>query len=114
MIVCGWILWSTNFSASLNNSADKTVTEVVPSPTSSSWTLEIFTKTLAAGLSKGMDFKMVAPSLVTKAWLDEADCNNLSIPFGPRVDLTKSPTAMAPTKAERRAFSALSSVTWSP
>ena len=46
-----------------------------------------------------------------------------TIPFGPYVDLTKSPTAMAPTKADfdseqlykhtRRAFSALSSVAFS-
>jgi hypothetical protein len=40
-----------------------------------------------------------------------ADCNILSMPLGPSVLLTKSPTAMAPTKAERRAFSPFSSVT---
>jgi len=40
-----------------------------------------------------------------------ADCSILSMPFGPRVLLTKSPTAIAPTKAERRAFSPFSSVT---
>lgn len=34
----------------------------------------------------------------------------LSMPLGPRVLLTKSPTAMAPTNAERRAFSPFSSV----
>lgn len=34
----------------------------------------------------------------------------LFMPLGPRVDLTKSPKAMAPTKDERRAFSPLSSV----
>src|SRR5277367_6641917 len=33
------------------------------------------------------------------------------MPFGPRVLFTKSPTAIAPTKAERRAFSPFSSVT---
>ena len=43
-----------------------------------------------------------------------ADCRILSIPLGPRVLLTKSPTAMAPTNAERRAFSPFSSVTSSP
>jgi len=32
------------------------------------------------------------------------------MPFGPRVLLTRSPTAIAPTKAERRAFSPFSSV----
>jgi hypothetical protein len=39
-----------------------------------------------------------------------ADCIILSIPLGPRVLLTRSPTAMAPTKAVRRAFSPFSSV----
>lgn len=33
------------------------------------------------------------------------------MPFGPRVLLTRSPTAIAPTKAESRAFSPFSSVT---
>lgn len=32
------------------------------------------------------------------------------MPLGPRVLLTRSPTAMAPTKAVRRAFSPFSSV----
>lgn len=36
------------------------------------------------------------------------------MPFGPKVLLTKSPTAIAPTNAERRAFSPFSSVTSSP
>jgi hypothetical protein len=44
-------------------------------------------------------------------WCTYADCNILSMPLGPSVLLTKSPTAMAPTKAERRAFSPFSSVT---
>ena len=39
-----------------------------------------------------------------------ADCKILSMPFGPSVLLTKSPTAIAPTKALRRAFSPFSSV----
>jgi hypothetical protein len=40
-----------------------------------------------------------------------ADCNILSMPFGPRVLLTKSPTAIAPTNADNLAFSPFSSVT---
>ena len=36
------------------------------------------------------------------------------MPLGPSVLLTRSPTAMAPTKADRRAFSPFSSVTSSP
>lgn len=39
-----------------------------------------------------------------------ADCMILSMPLGPKVLLTRSPTAMAPTKAVRRAFSPFSSV----
>jgi hypothetical protein len=35
----------------------------------------------------------------------------LSMPFGPSVLFTRSPTAMAPTKADRRAFSPFSSTT---
>jgi hypothetical protein len=53
------------FSASRRSSAAKTQTEVVPSPTSSSCTLERFTKTLAAALSKAIDLRIVAPSFVT-------------------------------------------------
>jgi hypothetical protein len=53
---------------------------------------------------------MVAPSFVI--WISpvEADCNILFIPFGPRVVLTTSPIARAPTNEERRADSARSSV----
>ena len=55
----------TNFSASLRSSPAKTATVVVPSPTSSSYVLEISIKILAAGLSTKMDYIMVAPSFVT-------------------------------------------------
>lgn len=41
IIVIGWIFEATNFSASLKSSPAKTTTEVVPSPTSSSWTFEM-------------------------------------------------------------------------
>ncbi|KAG9954768.1 hypothetical protein KCU85_g351, partial [Aureobasidium melanogenum] len=85
------------FSASRSSSAARTVTEVVPSPISSSWTFEMLTRTFAAALSRAIDLRMVAPIL--------------SIPLGPRVVLTRSPTAIAPTKADRRAFSPFSSVT---
>ena len=61
----------TSFSASRRSSDARTQTEVVPSPTSSSWTLEILTRIFAAGLSRLMDFRMVAPSLVTViVWFD--------------------------------------------
>ena len=59
-------------------------------------------RTLAAGLSTKIDLRMVAPSLVTVitflALSSPIDCKILSIPFGPRVVLTKSATAIAPTK----------------
>ncbi|KAH3665700.1 hypothetical protein OGAPHI_003888 [Ogataea philodendri] len=103
---------SSSFKAARD--AILTVTDVVPSPTSSSCTLATLTNTLAAGLSNGIAFKIVAPSLVTNESPEEADCKSLSIPLGPKVDFTKSPTAMAPTNDDSRAFSARSSVTWSP
>lgn len=69
--------------------------------------------TLAAALSNAMDLRIVAPSFVTVISPEEADCRILScllgnsavgtrvdiytIPFGPRVLLTRSPTAIAPT-----------------
>lgn len=43
-------------------------------------------------------------------WETYADCRILSMPLGPSVLFTRSPTAMAPTKADRRAFSPFSSV----
>src|SRR2546430_2386168 len=65
MMVCGWIFLSTSFSASRSSSAASTATEVVPSPTSSSCTLEMLTRTFAAALSRAMDLRIVAPSFVT-------------------------------------------------
>lgn len=113
MMVCGCIFCATSFSASLNNSAANTHTLVVPSPTSSSCTFEMLTRILAAALSSCIDFKIVAPSFVTVMSPEDADCRILFMPFGPRVDLTRSPSASAPTNEERRAFSAFSSVAFS-
>lgn len=102
MIVCGCILWWISFSPSLNNSPAKTATVVVPSPTSSSWVFEMSIRILAAGLSTCIDLKIVAPSLVTLIDLflgpDDTGTRILSIPLGPRVVLTRSATAIAPTK----------------
>lgn len=65
-------------------------------------------KILAAGLSTCIDLKMVAPSFVTLMDLfrgpEETGTRILSIPLGPRVVLTKSATAMAPTKDDKRAI----------
>lgn len=109
-IVCGCIRPITSFSASLSSSDASTHTLVVPSPTSSSCTFEMFTKIFAAALSSCIDFKIVAPSFVTLISPVEADCKILFMPLGPNVDLTRSPSASAPTKDERRAVSAFSSV----
>ncbi len=55
----------------------------------------------AAGLSTCIDLRMVAPSLVTLICLflgpEETGTRILSIPLGPRVVLTRSATAIAPT-----------------
>ena len=64
-MVCGWIFKSISFSASRKSSDAKTVTDVVPSPTSSSCTFDNSTRILAAGLSTPHDLRIVAPSFVT-------------------------------------------------
>lgn len=63
----------------------------------------MLTRILAAGLSSAMDLRIVAPSFVTVISPVEVECRILFMPFGPRVDLTRSPRASAPTKEERRA-----------
>jgi len=96
IIIYGCILAAINFSASFNNSPASTATVVVPSPTSSSYAFAISTKILAAGLSTCIDFKIVAPSLVTViSYFGPAPVGFkiLSIPFGPSVVFTKSLTA---------------------
>lgn len=61
-------------------------------------------KILAAGLSTCIDLNIVAPSFVTLICLlcgpDPIGTNILSIPLGPNVVLTKSATAIAPTKED--------------
>ena len=67
----------------------RTATVVVPSPTSSSWVLEISMRILAAGLSTCIERRMVAPSLVTVMYLflgpAAIGTRILSMPLGPRV-----------------------------
>lgn len=90
-----------------SSSPQSTATLVVPSPTSSSWTRAMSTRTFAAALSRLIDFSIVAPSFVTLTlWsCSEIRCSILSIPLGPRVVLTRSAMAMAPMNDDRRAFS---------
>ena len=89
-------------------------TEVVPSPTSSSCTLEMSTSTLAAGLSIMMDFRIVAPSFVIFTTPPPMGCRILSMPLGPSVVLTRSQMANAPMKEAMRAFSPFSCCAPSP
>eukprot|EP00826_Nyctotherus_ovalis_P065419 TRINITY_DN9620_c0_g1_i2.p2 TRINITY_DN9620_c0_g1~~TRINITY_DN9620_c0_g1_i2.p2 ORF type:complete len:106 (+),score=32.37 TRINITY_DN9620_c0_g1_i2:25-318(+) len=74
------ILMSTNFSACLNNSPAITATVVVPSPTASSWDLEMSMRIFAAGLFTWMDLRIVAPSLVIVIFelCSPTECNILS------------------------------------
>mmetsp|Transcript_46421 Transcript_46421/g.116368 ORF Transcript_46421/g.116368 Transcript_46421/m.116368 type:complete len:245 (-) Transcript_46421:24-758(-) len=95
MMVWGWMRWERRGSASARRDPARMHTVVVPSPTSSSCVLEMSTRILAAGLSSVRRLRMVAPSLVTvtsPVWLWRI----LSMPLGPRVDFTRSLTAMAP------------------
>lgn len=50
-------------------SLPNTVTDVVPSPTSLSCTLDISTKIFAAGLSTPTALRIVAPSFVTSTFI---------------------------------------------
>ena len=122
----GWSFSSMSFSASRNNSPASTTTLrfktrtkahlVVPSPTSWSWMRAKSHMIFAAALFTFIDFNMVAPSFVMRSepfvvvtYGDESIYSNtfwmiLSIPLGPRVDLTRSATAVAPTKESMRAF----------
>ena len=97
IIVMGWSFCWTSFSASRSNSPARTTTDVVPSPTSSSWTFDISISTFAAGLSTYMLFRIVAPSFVTVTLCPRPTLwSILSIPFGPNVVLTRSAIAIAP------------------
>lgn len=80
-----------NYFAADSISQAKIVTDVVPSPTSSSYDFEISTKILAAGCPMSKRFKIVAPSLdiVWPLYVS----NILSIPQGPSVVLITSETA---------------------
>lgn len=82
---------STNVFASFSNSPANKTTEVVPSPTSSSWELAISTNTLAAGWIISNSYKIVAPSFVI--YVNLFNLINLSIPLGPNVVQTISTIA---------------------
>ena len=66
----------------------------------------VLTRILAAALSNWIALRIVAPSLVTFMSPEEPDWRILFMPLGPRVDLTRSPCASAPTNEEPRVFGA--------
>ena len=84
---------SSKVSDFLSNSPAMITAVVVPSPTSSSWVLATSTSILAAGCSISISLRIVTPSLVT-TMSPSPSTNILSIPFGPRVVLTVSASAL--------------------
>lgn len=58
----GFIPSYKNYLAICNNSEEKIVTDVVPSPTSSSWDFDASINILAAGWFTSSKDKIVAPS----------------------------------------------------
>ena len=72
---------SINYFASERSSPARRTTEVVPSPTSSSYDLAISTRVLAAGWIISNNSKIEAPSLVI--YVSLYNLINLSIPLGP-------------------------------
>src|SRR3989338_11112522 len=64
MTQVGWTLFLISSLARFNNSPATMTTDVVPSPTSSSWSVARLTRTLAAGCSTSKSERIVAPSLV--------------------------------------------------
>ena len=93
-IKVGCISCSNRLSAFFNNSPAITTLVVVPSPTSSFCVFATSTIILAAGCSISISSKIVTPSFVMTISPIEST-SILSIPFGPRVVLTASATALA-------------------
>jgi len=86
---------SRNGLICLRNSAARSTTVVVPSPTSASCDREMSTRALAAGWTMSSIFMMVAPSLeMVTPPEDDVLYMSLSMPLGPSVVRTTSATAM--------------------
>ena len=90
----GCTSWSRRSSAFFSNSPAITTALVVPSPTSSSCVFAISAIIFAAGCSISISLNIVAPSFVMTTSPIEST-NILSIPFGPRVDLTAAAIVFA-------------------
>mmetsp|Transcript_40927 Transcript_40927/g.92113 ORF Transcript_40927/g.92113 Transcript_40927/m.92113 type:complete len:270 (+) Transcript_40927:955-1764(+) len=91
MMICGWTPSSTKGFTCLRICPAKSTTDVVPSPTSASWDMEMSTSVLAAGWTMSNRRMMVAPSfeMVTRF----PSNTSLSIPRGPSVVRIVSATA---------------------
>ena len=94
VMTVGWTLALMSSSDCLSSSPARTTLVVVPSPHSVSWVLATSTTILAAGCWTSISFRMVTPSLVMTT-SPMVLTSILSIPLGPRVDLTASATALA-------------------
>ncbi len=93
-ITVGWIFLFNNSSALSKSEPAKTTTDVVPSPTSLSTLLVISTIIFAAGCSTSISLRIVAPSFVIVT-SPTVSTSILSMPLGPRLDLTISETSFA-------------------
>mmetsp|Transcript_5841 Transcript_5841/g.19877 ORF Transcript_5841/g.19877 Transcript_5841/m.19877 type:complete len:502 (-) Transcript_5841:120-1625(-) len=90
----GWMFFSKNGSAALSISPAKMMTDVVPSPTSSSCVRESSIIDLAHGCDTSISRKMALPSFVSTMPPD-ASKSIFSIERGPRVVRIMSATAFA-------------------
>src|SRR5947208_3799622 len=93
-MIVGWTSCSIRDSASLRSSPARTTALVVPSPNSSSCVFATSTSIFAVGCSISISLRIVTPSFVIVTSPREST-SILSMPFGPRVDLTASATARA-------------------
>ena len=90
----GWIFLFKSVSAASNKAPANITTDVVPSPASISYALDVYINNLALGCNTDKFFIIVAPSLVTITSPLEVS-RSLSIPFGPREVLIISAIAFA-------------------
>ena len=94
VITVGCSFSSSRSSAFFSSSAPRTTAVVVPSPATSSTVFATSTIIFAAGLSMSISLRIVTPSFVITTSPREST-SILSIPFGPNVVRTASPTAFA-------------------
>ena len=93
-ITVGWISLSMKPSTAASTSPARMITEVVPSPTSSSCALASSIMDFAAGCCTSISLRIAFPSLV-RTIPPIGSRSILSMLLGPRVVLTMSATALA-------------------